>query len=269
MGARVYSFEYDVEREELKIGQIFGFPLIGTLYSTFVDNSNSFQLPKDIDGQLMPWAVSHIRYDKNARTIGLLVMTQKNPVQIRNMDPSLPPWHFYEHTGPFGITGVNIAAGGQTIVIIGYNIDGEHVITYRQMAFDLSGSNPMMTYQYPSGFIKHPSWIMRKLGEKVRVPQAVTPLPTEDWQQVKLDGGHQPYARVLNEGMHIAIPKAKGIASVYDIVNKKWIEDMPDFKWSMNIKWPAYEKPLHDTAQSYNVMVDNVRGTIHRKFKRT
>lgn len=259
---RVYSFEYDDKSDELKRTKIFRFPLLGTFYSTFVDNSNSFQLSKDKDGQPMPWAVSHIRYNENARTIGLLVMTQKNPVYIRNMDPWLPPWHTYEHTGPFGITGVNIATGGQTIAIIGFNVKGEHVIAYRQMTFDLSGSNPMMTYQYPGGYIKNPSWIMKKLGEKAGVPQEVTQLPTEDWVQIKLDVNHKPYARMYEDGRQIAIPKAAGGASVYDIINKKWIEDMPVFMWPANVEWPEYKMPLHDVPQTYRTTVDGVEGKV-------
>lgn len=264
--ARVYSFEYNKKANQLERTQIFRFPILGTLYSKFVDSSNSFQLPNDKNGQPMPWAVSHIQYNENARTIGLLVMTQKNPVHIRNMDPWLPPWHVYEHIGPFGITGVNISAGGQIIAIIGYNDKEERVIAYRQMTFDLSGSNPMMTYQYPSGYIKYPSWIMKKLGEKVGVPQDVTPLPTEDWMQIKLEEDYQPYARVLNKGRYIVIPKTKDRLGVYDTVSKKFFKDMPasilpcSMKWPSNMNWPAYESPLYDTPQRYDVMVDNVIG---------
>lgn len=271
--ARVYSFVYDEKEDQLNRTQIFRFPVLGTLYSKFIDSSNSFQLPKDKNGQPMPWAVSHIRYNENARTIGLLVMTQKNPVHIRNMDPWLPPWHVYEHTGPFGITGVNIAAGGQIIVIVGYNNEAERVIVYRKVTFDLSGSNPMMTYQYPNGYIKHPTWLMKKLGEKAGAPQEVTSLPTEDWLQVKLEEDYQPYARVLNEGRYIVIPKVGGSLGVYDTRSKKFFKDVPasilpsNMKWPNNMEWPAYKSPLHDLPLTYEVIVDGVKGDVTESSK--
>lgn len=257
---RVYSFEYDEKTNKLNRTQIFRFPILGFLYQTFVDSSNSFQLLKDSDGQIMPWDVAHIRYE-NTRTIGLLVMTQKNPVRIQNMDPWLPPWQVYEHTGPFGVTGVNIAAGGQTIAIIGYNDKGDRVIAYRQMTFDLTGSNPMMTYQYPSGYIKRPSWILGKLGQVIGVPQEQTQLPTEDWQQINLDTNHQPYARIL-PGEKIAVAKAMGGASIYDTVDKKWVEDISIFRWPDNIEWPEYQKPLCVKPRTYRTMVDGIEGKI-------
>ncbi|HXF90410.1 MAG TPA: hypothetical protein VNJ29_00605, partial [Candidatus Nitrosotenuis sp.] len=119
---RLYSLEFNEKTKELERTKIFRLPIVGRLYFWLWDNRNVIQLPKINNEGFAKWAISYFTYPEggDVRTISLFIMTQTNPIKIRNMDPWLLPWNTYEHAGPFGMTGVDIAAGGETVAIVGY-----------------------------------------------------------------------------------------------------------------------------------------------------
>lgn len=259
----LYSFEQmDPDKNELLRTKIFRFPILGWLYNNFVDQSNRFQLTTDHAGKVVPWAVAWKYYTPDVRTITVIEMIQSNPIRLRDRDPWLPPWNIYEHAGPMGITGVSVAAGCETIVVFGYDKSGEAIMAYKRMTFDLCGSNPMMTYELSSGYRYGPSWLIKKFGEFIGVPQEVTNIPVTNWRKVILEADHLPYARVAEEGQKIIVAKRSGGASIFDASKHTWGRDIADFVFPQNIEWPKFEVPDTSSYQPKKAILNGEKGTF-------
>lgn len=261
---RVSSYEYEKEEDILKRSQIFRFPLLGALYSAFWDNSNVVQLPKREDGTFAPWAISYFTYPEglDVRTISFYIMTQSNPIIIRNMDPWLPPWNFYDHGGPRGMTGIDMAASGERVAIVGYKKNAQRVFAFRSINYDLNGGNPMICYRLEGGYLRNPNFVVKTLAEKIGVTQQILDIPTPDWTIVPLKEEHQPKILFAEKGERLMIPKFGGGVSSYDCEQGCWLEDSKETPVpTFSLPWPPYEAPIKKTNK-VKAWLNGVKGHL-------
>ncbi len=262
---KLYAFEYCSDEGKLKRSSIFRLPVMGTLYKWLVDSSNTVQLPYMKDGTFAKWAISYFTFPEgpDVRTISLYIMTQTNPIILRNMDPWLPPWQDYNYPGPLGVTGVDVAAGHNLVAVIGYGQEGKKVFAYRPLNYDFTGGNPMISYRLSSGYIIEPYAWVKRIAKKIEVTSQVIDIPSADWIIVPLMDEHQPKIRVDDKGRYLYIPKNDGNCSVYDCEIKAWLNDVKNiFNSDASLTWPTFEYPIYTKPQKVRVTLNGEEGEL-------
>lgn len=251
---KLYSFKLNNDNKLERI-RIFEAPVIGSVYNILVNQPNYYTLPKDQNGKKANWSIAFVDYvTEKAKIITPYIMISTNPIKFRNLDPRLLPNKSFEHLGPLGMVGVSHSSSGERLAVIGYNAKGKKILAYRKINFDLSGSNPFMTYRMVDGDLIHPFPYMKQFGKFIGTSSKIVDIQVNDWHQVKLRKDHLPIIRVMKEGRTIHVGRSDGY-DVYDCKKSKWVDRIKDSSVD-NKEWPFFEEPKIKKNKKILMLID-------------